>query len=168
MAYTCYGSAAAMQRKKACAFQGARRVSFGARRAHLGGPCPSVSAAPEIAVFLSKPEGSGTNLAARPAGVAMLRMLARILRGRARNRPIIGSEPSAAMWRGKMGRSKVARFTADFFAAEIRAWRPAKRHHGASGAAGLVLPFSSRFLTGNSSPGWSFFYWTALGGGISL
>jgi hypothetical protein len=73
------------------------------------------------------------------------------------------------MWRGKkMGRSKVARFAADFFAAEIRARRPATRHHGASGAAGLVLPFSSRFLTGSSSLGWSFFYRAAVGGGISL
>ena len=27
------------------------------------------------------------------------------------------------MWRGKIGRSKVAKFAADFFAAEIRAWR---------------------------------------------
>jgi hypothetical protein len=58
------------------AFQSVRRVSFGVRRAHLGGPCPSASAAPEIAVFLSKREGSGKSLAARPAGVAMLRMLA--------------------------------------------------------------------------------------------
>lgn len=72
------------------------------------------------------------------------------------------------MWRGKIGGSKVARFTANFFAAEIRAWRPATRHHGASGAAGLALPFSRRFLTGSPSLGWSFFYRAALGGGISL
>ena len=53
----------------------------------------------------------------------MVRVLARILGGRARNRPMIGSEPSAAMGRKKIGRSKVARFVVDFFAAEIRAWR---------------------------------------------
>ena len=52
----------------------------------------------------------------------MLRMLDRMLGGQARNSTVIGSEPSAAMWCGKMGRSKVARFAADFFAAEIRAW----------------------------------------------
>ena len=27
------------------------------------------------------------------------------------------------MWRGKMGRSRIMKFAADFFAAEIRAWR---------------------------------------------
>jgi hypothetical protein len=32
------------------------------------------------------------------------------------------AEPSAAMWRGKTGRSKTAKFVADFFAMEIRAW----------------------------------------------
>jgi hypothetical protein len=49
-------------------------------------------------------------------------MLARILGGQARNGTVIGSEPSAAMLRGKTGRSKVAKFATDFFAAEIRAW----------------------------------------------
>ena len=53
----------------------------------------------------------------------MLRMLARILGGQARNSTVIGSEPSAGMWRGKTGRSKLTKFAADFFAAEIRAWR---------------------------------------------
>jgi hypothetical protein len=53
----------------------------------------------------------------------MLRMLARILGGQARNSTVIGSEPSAAMWRWKTGRSKITKFAADFFAAEIRAWR---------------------------------------------
>jgi hypothetical protein len=52
----------------------------------------------------------------------MLHMLARILGGQARNSTLIGSEPSAAMWRRKIGRSKVTKFAADFFAAEIRAW----------------------------------------------
>jgi hypothetical protein len=32
------------------------------------------------------------------------------------------AEPSAAMWRGSTGGSKAAKFVADFFAAEIRAW----------------------------------------------
>jgi hypothetical protein len=53
----------------------------------------------------------------------MLRMLARILGGQARNSTLIGSEPSAAMSTGKTGKSKMAKFAADFFAAEIRAWR---------------------------------------------
>jgi hypothetical protein len=52
----------------------------------------------------------------------MLSMLDRILGGQARNSPVIGSEPSAAMWRGKTGRSRISKFAADFFAAEIRAW----------------------------------------------
>jgi heme/copper-type cytochrome/quinol oxidase subunit 4 len=52
----------------------------------------------------------------------MLRMLARILGGQARNSTVIGSEPSAGIWRGKTGRSKLTKFAADFFAAEIRAW----------------------------------------------
>ena len=52
----------------------------------------------------------------------MLRMLARILGGQARNRPVIGSEPSAAMGCEKTGRLKVTKFAADFLAAEIRAW----------------------------------------------
>src|ERR1039458_139891 len=56
----------------------------------------------------------------------MLRMLDRMLGGQARNSTVIGSEPSAAMWCGKMGRSKVAKFAADFFAAEIRAWHGEK------------------------------------------
>ena len=33
-----------------------------------------------------------------------------------------GSEPSAEIWRGKTGRSRNAKFVADFFAAEIRVW----------------------------------------------
>ena len=53
----------------------------------------------------------------------MLRMLARILGGQARNSTVIGSEPSAAMWRWKTDRSRITKFAADFFAAEIRAWR---------------------------------------------
>jgi hypothetical protein len=53
----------------------------------------------------------------------MLRMLARILGGQARNSTVIGSEPSAAMLRGKTCRSDITRFAADFVAAEIRAWR---------------------------------------------
>ena len=53
----------------------------------------------------------------------MLPMLVRILGGQVRNSAVIGSEPSAAMWRGKMGRSRIMKFAADFFAAEIRAWR---------------------------------------------
>jgi len=32
------------------------------------------------------------------------------------------AEPSAAMWRGKTGRSKAAKSATDFFATEIRAW----------------------------------------------
>src|SRR5450756_2880872 len=52
----------------------------------------------------------------------MLRMLDRILGGQARNSTVSGSEPSAAMWRGKTGRSRNKKFVADFFAAEIRAW----------------------------------------------
>ena len=52
----------------------------------------------------------------------MLRMLDRILGGQARNSTATGSEPSAAMWRGKTGRSRNTKFVADFFAAEIRAW----------------------------------------------
>lgn len=52
----------------------------------------------------------------------MWRMLARIVGEQARNRTVIGSEPSAAMGRGNTSRSKVAKFVADFFAAEIRAW----------------------------------------------
>ena len=35
---------------------------------------------------------------------------------------MIGSEHSAPMGHGKTGRSKGTKFTADFFAAEIRAW----------------------------------------------
>jgi hypothetical protein len=35
---------------------------------------------------------------------------------------VTGSEPSAAIWRGKTGRSRNAKFVADFLAAEIRAW----------------------------------------------
>ena len=53
----------------------------------------------------------------------MLRMLDRILGGQARNSTVIGSEPSAAMWRGKTGRAMITKFSADFFAAEIWAWR---------------------------------------------
>ena len=49
-------------------------------------------------------------------------MLARILGGQARIDTVIGSEPSAAMGREKAARSKVTKFAADFFAAEIRAW----------------------------------------------
>jgi hypothetical protein len=52
----------------------------------------------------------------------MLRMFARILGGQARNSTVIGSEPSTAMRRGQTGRSRVTKFAADFFAAEIRAW----------------------------------------------
>src|SRR5450830_1552484 len=52
----------------------------------------------------------------------MLRMLARILGGQARIGTVIGSEPSSAMGREKTGRSKIPKFAADFFAAEIRAW----------------------------------------------
>jgi hypothetical protein len=52
----------------------------------------------------------------------MLRMLARILGGQARNSNVIGSEPSAAMWRWNTCRSGITTFAADFFAAEIRAW----------------------------------------------
>lgn len=157
-----------MQRKEACAFLGARRVSFGARRAHLGGPCPSVSAAPEIAVFLSKREGSGTNLAARPAGVAMLRMLARILRGRARNRPMIGSEPSAAMWRGKMGRSKVARFTADFLRRGDQGVAPGKAPSRCIGCGWFGFALFQPFPHGEFQPRLEFLLLDPLGGGISL
>ena len=53
----------------------------------------------------------------------MLPMLVRIFGGQVRNSAVIGSEPSAAMWRGKMGRLRIMKFAADFFAAEIRAWR---------------------------------------------
>ena len=53
----------------------------------------------------------------------MLRMLVRILGGQASDSAVIGSEPSATMRREKAGRSKVTKFAADFFAAEIRAWR---------------------------------------------
>ena len=57
----------------------------------------------------------------------MLRMLARILGGQIRKNAVIGSEPSEAMWSGKTGRSKLAKFATDFFAAEIRAWRGEQR-----------------------------------------
>lgn len=53
----------------------------------------------------------------------MWRMLARILEGQTRNSTMIGSDPPAVMWHGQTGESKVAKFAADFFAAEIRAWR---------------------------------------------
>ena len=53
----------------------------------------------------------------------MLRVLARILGGQARNSTVIGSEPSAAMWRWKTDRSRITKFAADFFAVEIRAWQ---------------------------------------------
>ena len=53
----------------------------------------------------------------------MLHMLARVLGGRARNGTMIGSESPAAVRRGQTGGSKVAKFAADFFAVEIRAWR---------------------------------------------
>jgi hypothetical protein len=53
----------------------------------------------------------------------MLRILARFLGRQTRNSNVIGSELPAAMWRGQFGRSKVIKFAADFFAAEIRAWR---------------------------------------------
>lgn len=34
-----------------------------------------------------------------------------------------GSEPPAAMWRRPLGSSNVSKFVANFFAAEVRAWR---------------------------------------------
>ncbi len=53
----------------------------------------------------------------------MLHMLARIFGGQVRDRTVIGSEPSAAMWHPQTSRSKLTKFSTDFFAAEIRAWR---------------------------------------------
>lgn len=53
----------------------------------------------------------------------MLRVLARILGGQVRSSAMIGLERSAAMWRRRLGSSKVTKFAADFFAAELRAWR---------------------------------------------
>lgn len=53
----------------------------------------------------------------------MLRVLTRILGGRTRNYTVIGSEPSAAIWRWKTGRSRIMIFANDFLAAEFRAWR---------------------------------------------
>jgi hypothetical protein len=53
----------------------------------------------------------------------MLRILARFLGRQTHNSTPIGSELPAAMWRGQFGRSKAIKFVADFFAAEVRAWR---------------------------------------------
>jgi len=53
----------------------------------------------------------------------MLRVLGRILEGQVRSSAMIGLECSAAMWCSRLGSSKVAKFAADFFAAEVRAWR---------------------------------------------
>jgi len=52
----------------------------------------------------------------------MLRVLARMLGGRARNITVIRSESRAAMWLRQTGRSRITKFAANFFAAEIRAW----------------------------------------------
>jgi hypothetical protein len=52
----------------------------------------------------------------------MLRVLARMLGGRARNITVIRSESRAAMWLRQTGRSRITKFAANIFAAEIRAW----------------------------------------------
>jgi hypothetical protein len=53
----------------------------------------------------------------------MLQVLARILERQSRSTTASGSEPPASMWRKRLGSSKVTKFAADFFAAEVRAWR---------------------------------------------
>jgi hypothetical protein len=53
----------------------------------------------------------------------MLQVLARIFGRRSRRSTATESEPPAAMWRRRLGSSKVIKFAADFFAAEVRAWR---------------------------------------------
>jgi len=55
--------------------------------------------------------------------VVMLQVLARIFERHGGNSTVTGSEPPAAMWCNRLGSSKVAKFAADFFAAEVRAWR---------------------------------------------
>ena len=50
-------------------------------------------------------------------------MLARILERQSHRVTATGSELPVAMWRRRLGSSKVTKFAADFFAAEIRAWR---------------------------------------------
>jgi hypothetical protein len=45
---------------------------------------------------------------------------------------------------------------------------PGKAPSRCIGCGWLGFVLFQPFFTGNSSPGWSFFYWTALGGGISL
>ena len=52
----------------------------------------------------------------------MLQVLARIF-GRHSSSTATGSEPPAVMLRRRLESSKVIKFTSDFFAAEIRAWR---------------------------------------------
>jgi hypothetical protein len=52
----------------------------------------------------------------------MLQVLGRILGRHSRN-TATGSETPAAMWRRRLDSSKVTKFAAEFFAAEIRAWR---------------------------------------------
>ena len=53
----------------------------------------------------------------------MLQVLARFFERHSRNSTVTGSEPTAAMWCSRLGSSKVAKFAADFFAAEVGAWR---------------------------------------------
>ena len=53
----------------------------------------------------------------------MLQVLARIFGRHSRNSTATGWEPPAVMLRRQLGSSMVTRFAADFFAAEVRAWR---------------------------------------------
>ena len=53
----------------------------------------------------------------------MLQVFARIFERHSRSSTATGSEPPAAMWRRPLGSSNVTKFIANFFTAEVRAWR---------------------------------------------
>ena len=64
-------------------------------------------------------------------------------------------EPPADMWRGKTGRSKVAKFAVDFFAAEIRSWHGEEPLwkvfwvYGVATSVTIVVPYVVAFYDGH-------------------